>query len=134
MKRPRSVSVISWLLIVFGLYGIATSLLRLLDPQVREVLIHMDGPFLAFLILIFLSRLIVVFGGVFMLRAANLGRLAVLFILPAVLLITLVWLVASDAPWFAFVYLVLIPAVFAAVCFYFLTRDEARIYFQRDAT
>ena len=133
VKRPRSVSVISWLLIIVGLYGVASSVMRLLDPQVREVLKNMDGASLAFFFLVFVARLISALCGLLMLHAVNLGRLAVFLIFPVVLLATLVWLFATHAPWFAFAFMVLPPALFAAVCFYFLTRDEARIYFQPEA-
>jgi len=116
MQRPRAVTIISWLFIIFG----SIALLSGLWPYVR-----MTGPQLIVDLkthwMVHLSRILQIIGGVFMLYGRNWARcLIVVWIL--------FHIVISALHSLSFL---LMHVVIFSIILYFLFRPDANAYFRR---
>src|SRR5690348_11907196 len=118
-KRPRSITVISWIFIAFGTISLLTSLLPKLPGAEEHVAeFRTQHPFqFAFL---YVGPVLAIVCGVFMLRGFNWAR----------------WLLVV---WFGYKVFgnalhspmkLLIPALLFGVAIYFLFRPQASAYFR----
>lgn len=112
MKRPQSITIISWLFIIFGSIALFSGLLPLSNNLTLE---QLKGHWM-----VHLSRILAVVAGVFMLRGRNWAR----------------WLLVV---WIAFhivisalhsLFQLLLHAVIFTVILYFLFRRDASSYFK----
>lgn len=118
-KRPRSVTVISWIFIAFGSIALLTSLLPKL-PGAEERIAEYRSQHPVLYALIFVGPILAVVCGVFMLRGCNWAR----------------WLLVV---WFEYNVIgnvlhsplrLLLPGLLFAVAVYFLFRPQATVYFR----
>jgi hypothetical protein len=68
-KRPRSITIISWILIVFGSIALLTGLLPNVNITAAQRIAEFNGHWY-----VHLSRLVMVLSGVFMLYGFNWAR------------------------------------------------------------
>ena len=121
-KRPRSVTVISWIFIAVGSIALLTSLLPK-TPETQQRLAEFRSEHSLQNVLIFAGPVLAVICGVFMLLRFNWAR----------------WLLVV---WFGINVLgnvlhsplrLLLPGLLFGVAIYFLFRPQATAYFQRTA-
>jgi hypothetical protein len=114
-KRPRSITVISWIFIALGTIGFLASLLPYLDIPPAQRIVEFKAHWI-----VYLARILAVVSGVFMLYGFNWAR----------------WLLVV---WMGFHIILsilhsplqlLMHAVIFAVILYFLFRQTASTYFQ----
>ena len=75
MKRPVSITVISWILIFIGSVSVVTSLYSLTLPMAQELMRRSIIPLPAQIVLLFLGLAMTVTSGIFMLKGMNWARL-----------------------------------------------------------
>jgi hypothetical protein len=114
-KRPRSITVISWIFIAFGSIALFTGLLPSVNTTAAQRIAELKGHWF-----VHVSRMLMVLGGVFMLYGFNWAR----------------WLIVV---WIAFHIIIsalhsplqlLLHTLIFAVILYFLFRPEASKYFR----
>ena len=120
-KRPLSVSIIAWLLIIFAALSAVTIPFTLGNPRAQELMAKSMVPVPVQYFMMFAGVLISIVSGIFMLKGANWARM--LYIIWGALGF-LFSLITSPAK------LVLIPGflVYAIVVF-FLLRPKATAFF-----
>jgi hypothetical protein len=115
-KRPRSITIISWLFIIFGTISLLSGLLPFGDVTLAQRIAELKGHWMVHLV-----RLASIVSGVFMLYGFNWAR----------------WLLVA---WMAFHIVVsalhsllqlLIHVSIFSVILYFLFRRQASAYFRR---
>jgi hypothetical protein len=118
-KRPISITIISWVFIVFGIVALFTGLLPRVNITAAQRVAEFKGHWF-----VHLSRLLMIVIGVFMLYGRNWAR----------------WLMV---PWLAFHVVVgflhspvqlLTHLLLAVVIVYFLFRPPASVYFRSTIT
>jgi hypothetical protein len=113
-QRPRSITIISWIFIIFGSISLLSGLLPFGEITVAQRIAELKGHWM-----VHLSRILAVVGGVFMLYGRNWARwLIVVWILFHIVISALHSLTQ-----------LLIHAVIFTVILYFLFRREASAYF-----
>lgn len=115
IKRPRSITVISWLFIAFGCVSLLASLLPLVNTSAAQLIAELKTQWM-----IHVVRLLAVVSGVFMLYGYNWARW-----LLVVWLAYHVILSALHSPFELVVHSLLI-----AVALYFLFRPTSSAYFR----
>jgi hypothetical protein len=114
-QRPRSITIISWIFIVFGSISLLAGLLPFGDVTLAQRIAELKGPH----IFVHLSRMLAILAGVFMLYGRNWAR----------------WLLVA---WIVFhivisamhsVMQLVLHAMIFTVILYFLFRREASSYF-----
>jgi len=120
-NRPRSVTIIAWVLIVLGGISLITTTLMLDNPQARELMSQNLLPIPLQYAMTYISLLIMLISGIAMLKGRNWGRY--LYVI-ATGLSFLIGVVTSPMK------AALIPGfvLFVIVCF-FLFRAKANEYF-----
>jgi hypothetical protein len=68
-KRPRSITVISWIFIAFGSIALLTGLLPSVNTTAAQRIAELKGHWF-----VHVSRMLMVLGGVFMLYGFKSGR------------------------------------------------------------
>ena len=114
-QRPRSITIISWLFIVFGSIALLSGVLPIGDVTVAQRIAELKGHWM-----VHLARMASIVAGVFMLYGRNWAR----------------WLLVA---WIAFhivisalhsvLYLLMHVAIFTVIL-YFLFRPKASAYFR----
>jgi hypothetical protein len=118
-KRPRSITIISWIFIVFGSIGFLASLLPYLDPASAHRLAYIKAHWM-----VHVARIVGFVSGLFMLYGFNWARW-----------LLVVWIVfhlilsALHSP-----LLLLMHTLIFAVILYFIFRPQASAYFQGPGT
>lgn len=121
MKRPTSVTVIAWFLIVTSLISLVSSYVSMDNPLVRELMSKSLLPLSVQYAMMFVGLIVTVATGVAMLKGLGWGRL-VYFAWSAVGLV--IGLATSPMK------MAMIPgAVLLAIFAYFLYRPKANAYF-----
>lgn len=75
MRRPTSVTVIGWILIVMGCISLITSILSLNNPMAAELMAKNPLPIPVQYLLLYAGVLTTVVSGIAMLKAQNWARL-----------------------------------------------------------
>jgi hypothetical protein len=118
-KRPRPITVISWIFIAFGSIALLTGLLPNVNTTAAQRLAELKGPWFVHGI-VHVSRMVMVLSGVFMLYGFNWAR----------------WLLVA---WLAFHVIIsvlhspfqlLVHSLLFAVVVFFLFRPPASAYFR----
>ena len=73
-NRPKSITFISWFIIVTGVLGLITSLTSMNNPLVLELMAKSPIPVSAQFVISYIGLLITIASGIFMLRGANWSR------------------------------------------------------------
>jgi hypothetical protein len=116
--RPRSITIISWIFIIFGSISLLSGLLPLGDVTLDQRIAELKGHWM-----VHLSRIAAVVAGVFMLYGRNWARwLLVVWILFHIVLSAL-----------HSMFQLLLHAGIFTVILYFLFRRDASSYFVRQA-
>ena len=117
-KRPRTVAIISWIFIVFGIVALLIGLLPSVNISMAQRIAELKGHWY-----VHVSRMVMVLSGVLMLRGSNWGR----------------WLLVA---WLGFHVIVgalhssvqlLTHSLFLALGLYLLFRPTASAYFRGTA-
>lgn len=74
MKRPTSISVIAWILIVMSGINLLTSTMSLNNPMVREIMAKSLLPISLQFAMLYVGLLITIVSGIAMLKGQNWGR------------------------------------------------------------
>jgi hypothetical protein len=74
MKRPMSVSVIAWILIVLSSISVGTSLLSFNNPMVKELMAKSPVPIPLQYVMMYVGLLISIVAGIAMLKGQNWAR------------------------------------------------------------
>ena len=121
MKRPTSVSVIAWILIVMAGISLISSTISLNNPTVKELMAKSPLPIPLQYVMFYLGLLISIVAGIAMLKGRNWARF--LYVIWSIIGFT-IGLVTSPMK------AALIPGivVFAVITF-FLFRPKANEYF-----
>lgn len=118
-KRPRSITIISWIFIAFGSIGFLASLLPYVDAPAAQRIAYLNAHWM-----VHVARALAVICGVFMLYGFNWAR----------------WLLVV---WIAFHVIIsalhspfelLVHSFLFAVVLYFLFRPQASAYFRGTET
>jgi hypothetical protein len=118
-KRPRSITVISWIFIVFGSIALLTGLLPSFNTTAAQRITELKGHWF-----VHVSRMLMVLGGVFMLYGFNWARLLIVVWIGFHIIIS-----ALHSP----LQLLLHTLIFAVIL-YFLFRREATEYLRGKQT
>jgi hypothetical protein len=122
-KRPQSITFISWLLIVSGIFSLITSFTSMNNPLVLELMAKNPIPIPAQFVIMYVGLAISITSGIFMLRGANWARF--LYIIWGVIGL-LVGLATSPTK------LLLIPGIIVyGIIVFFLLRPNAGTFFSR---
>ncbi len=114
-KRPRAITVISWIFIAFGSIALLASSLSLVDTSAAQIIAELKAHWMAHVV-----RILAVVSGVFMLYGYNWARwLLVVWLGYHVILSVL------HSP-----LQLLVHTLFLAVALYFLFRPQASAYFR----
>lgn len=126
MTRPKSVTVISWVLIVWALIGALAGAFLLSSHEGRQLLADTPVPLPVQYILLFSGPLILLISGLAIFQGRNWGRL-----------LFLIWGIVNFGTRL-FVTPLALNAVFAVLIFlailFFLFRSEASAYFRSQTT
>ena len=114
-KRPRSITVISWIFIAFGSIALLTGLLPSVNTTAAQRITELKGHWF-----VHVSRMLMVLGGVFMLYGFNWARLLIVVWIAFHIIIS-----ALHSP----LQLLVHTLIFAGIL-YFLFRPEASEYFR----
>ena len=113
-QRPRSITIISWIFIVFGSLALLQGLLPFGEITLAQRVVELKGRWM-----VHLSRIASIVSGVFMLRGQNWARwLLVVWILFHIVISALHSLTQ-----------LLMHALIFTVILYFLFRRDAAVYF-----
>lgn len=113
-QRPRSITIISWLFIIFGSIALLSGLLPFGEITFAQRIAELKGHWM-----VHLSRILAIVAGLFMLRGRNWARwLLVVWILFHIVLSAL----------HSLTQLLLHAAIFTVIL-YFLFRRDASAYF-----
>lgn len=124
-KRPLSVTIIGWFLIVTSLLSLLSSIFTINSPAAQELMAKTPLPLLVQHILLYLGLFLSILAAVFMLRGANWARLLYIIWTGAQLL-----LILATSP----VKLMILPAVVIYALFtVLLFRPSATAYFKPSA-
>jgi hypothetical protein len=116
MQRPRAVTIISWLFIIFGSIALLSGLWPYVRMTGQQLIVDLKTHWM-----IHLSRILQIIGGVFMLYGRHWARwLVVVWIL--------FHIVISALHSLSFL---LMHVVIFSIILYFLFRPEANAYFRR---
>jgi hypothetical protein len=123
LRRPKSVTFISWFLIVTGACSLLTSFSSMNNPLVLELMAKSPLPVPAQFIMMYIGLAIYITSGIFMLRGANWARF--LYIISHAINI-LIGVATSP------VKLMLIPGIIIyGIIVFFLLRPNANAFFSR---
>jgi hypothetical protein len=121
MKRPTSVTVIAWIILVCSVFALFGSIFTINNPMARELMAKSPVPLSAQYVITFAGLLISIVSGIFMLKGANWARM-----------LYIIW----GAIGFVFALgtspakLMLIPGFLVyAIFVFFLLRPKASAYF-----
>ena len=116
-KRPRSITIISWIFIAFGSIALLVGLLPSVNTPATQRIAELKGHWF-----VHVSRVLMVLGGVFMLYGFNWARLLIVVWIAFHIIIG-----ALHSP----LQLLLHTLIFAVIL-YFLFRPDASEYFRRN--
>jgi len=114
-KRPRSITVIGWLFIVFGSIALIAGLLPRLDITVAQRVAELKTHWY-----VHVSRIVMILSGVFVLYGFNWGRCLLVAWLVFHVIISLLHSPVQ----------MLVHSLFLALALYFLFRPPASAYFR----
>lgn len=114
-KRPRTITVISWIFIAFGSIALLIGLLPSVNTTAAQRIAELKGHWF-----VHVSRMLMVLSGVFMLYGFNLARLLIVVWIAFHIIIS-----ALHSP----LQLLVHALIFAAIL-YFLFRPDASEYFR----
>jgi hypothetical protein len=114
-KRPRSVTVISWIFIAFGSIGVLASLLPYVDTTPAQRIAELKAHWI-----VHLARILAVVCGVFMLYGFNWARWLLVVWLGYHIILSLLHSPLQ----------LLVHSLLLAVVLYFLFRPQASAYFR----
>ena len=124
-KRPTSVTVIAWILLVTSAVSLLTSTMAINNPMAQELMAKSPIPVPLQYVMLYLGLTISILCAIFMLRAANWARLLYIGWNGIELLVLL--LTSPVKP-------MLIPGILMyAVFVFFLLRPKASAYFTHSA-
>ena len=118
-KRPRSITVISWIFIALGSIGFLASLLPYVDADSAQRLAYLKGHWV-----VHVARIIGFVSGLFMLYGFNWARWLLVIWIVFHLIIS-----ALHSPW-----VLLMHILIFAVVLYFIFRPQASTYFRGPST
>ena len=119
--RHTSITVISWILIVAGVISLITSTVALNNPMAKELMARSPIPLPVQYAMLYVGLLVMITGGVAMLKALNWGRL-----------LYVIWSAAGSVIGFATspMKIALIPGfLLYLVVVFFLFRPKANQFF-----
>jgi hypothetical protein len=120
-KRPVSVTVIAWIILVSGALSLVTSAVMMKNPLTQELMAKSPIPVPVQYVMLFVGLLVSVISGIFMLKGANWARMLYIIWGAVGFLVSLL-----TSP----IKLMLIPGfVVYAVFVFFLLRPKASAYF-----
>lgn len=121
-KRPLSVSIIAWILLIAGILSLITSLLTINNPNVKEMMENNPLPMSVQYTLIYAGMVILIACGIGMLKGKSWAR--ILYVVWGVLNVGLN--LATAPAWSK----MMIPGVvFLIIVIFFLFRPKANAYF-----
>ncbi len=120
-KRPTSVTVIAWILLVINALSLLGSIMAINNPMAQEQMAKSPIPIPLQYVMLYLGLSISILCAIFMLRAANWARL--LYIAWGAIGLLFGLLASPDKP-------ILIPGILMyAIFVFFLLRPKASAYF-----
>ena len=120
-KRPTSITVIAWILIVTGVISLITTTIGFFNPMVKELMSRSSIPIPAQYIMSFVGLLITLISGIAMLKGNNWARF--LYVIYAIISFVIFF---ATSPMKA----ALIPGfIFFLVVAFLLFRPKANNYF-----
>lgn len=123
-KRPTSISIIAWYFIIVYSVALTSIPMTLLMPDVSETLKATGTPIGLSLGLIFFSSAIMILSGILIQRARKIGKYTALVSMP----ISMVLAIAMNGMQASLITGIIIYAV----VFYFMTRVDAKLYFDHE--
>ena len=115
--RPRSITIIGWIFIVFGSMSLLSGLLPFGEITLAQRVAELKGHWMVHLL-----RILAIVAGVFMLRGRNWARWLLVVWMLAHLIISALHSLPE----------LLLHAVIFTVIFYFLFRHDASAYFGKE--
>lgn len=125
-KRPLSVTIIGWFLLVVGIINIFT-IFTLLSPKGQELLKSTGRFFELSTALVVISVLIHILAGIAILKGKNWGRLLYLYFIGAFMIIG--WFITT----LVFPIIVVVNLVQYGLILFFLTRTNAAAFFSQES-
>jgi hypothetical protein len=123
LKRPKSVTFISWYFIVTGAYSLFITFKSMNNPLALELMAKSPLPIPAQFAMAYVQSSIVIISGAFILRGANWARF--LYIISSAISL---WIGVVTSP----VKLMLIPGtIICGIIVFFLLRPNANAFFSR---
>lgn len=121
-KRPQSVTVISWILIVMGTFSLVNNVLNMNNPTVKQFMEKSLIPVNVQFAVIYIGALVTIVSGLAMLKRQNWAR----FLYVAWSIIGLIAGIATSP-----MKIVLIPGfIILMIIIFFLFRPKANKYFK----
>jgi hypothetical protein len=120
-KRPVSVTVIAWIILVISAFSLVASAVAINNPMTQELMAKNPIPLPVQYSMLFLGLLISIVSAIFMLRGANWARM--LYIVWGAIGLLISFLTSPAK-------LMLIPGILVyAIFVFFLLRPKASAYF-----
>lgn len=123
-NRPKPVTVIAWYFIIVYAVALVSIPLALFMPTVRDTLEAMGTPIGLSLGFTLLSSAVMIFSGISILKGLKLGKYVALVYMPPAMLIGCVLNGFQGS--------VIVGIIIYIVIFYFLSRENAKMYFNHE--
>ena len=125
MQRPTSLTIIGWLLIVFGALGLISQLMLPSDTMAQQMLAESPMPLSVHMAVGIIAGLVSIASGYGILKGLNWSRY--LYVAWGVIAIVFALLTSP------FTYILIISVAILAVVAFFLFREPANAWFTRGA-